>query len=394
MSVIGRKPFVNYIIDACKKEYIVAMSSLMDNLGSPKLVSLYGTDNLISDSDKGASYVTLEIEPISLTIYSGILVYVDSDHCGFFGIASNSDVIEEYKIDPVTKNYWKIRENLTIEELRQVIEDKLIEKGEGDYVNEDEVSMIYEATNIQNLSKDLLNKLKPGDVVQKITGNEKHTYVVSYKGTGAGTGICLTYVDCGYMETVSYDRSGSNWVYNSKDVKEVASLSEVVPYLEDKDVKVKTIEQSEPNWSLDFASAVPSVLDDTNNQYIPIYCRFEVLNNILYIVWNFKIKNLREYDAPLNWLRIRFILPEDIADKIYDIDGHKVSESGHANPITSDMLFYGSTSYPASIGARNTTFNLTHTSTANELEISCYIGEDLKSGVDTSFTARTFLTLK
>lgn len=75
-----------------------------------------------------------------------------------------------------------------------------------------------EVTDIRNISNSILSKLKPGDIVLKITGKQKHTYIVSYKGEGAGEGICLTYVACGYMETVSYDRSGSSWVYNSTDV--------------------------------------------------------------------------------------------------------------------------------------------------------------------------------
>lgn len=73
-------------------------------------------------------------------------------------------------------------------------------------------------SDIRNISDSILSKLKAGDVVLKITGKQKHTYIVSYKGEGAGEGICLTYVACGYMETVSYDRSGSSWVYNSTDV--------------------------------------------------------------------------------------------------------------------------------------------------------------------------------
>lgn len=83
------------------------------------------------------------------------------------------------------------------------------------------------SSNMEQLSDDLLNSLKVGDVVQKKTGKQKHCYVVTYKGDGAGEGICLTYVACGYMETISYDRSGSSWVFNSKDVCEVPSGSDV-----------------------------------------------------------------------------------------------------------------------------------------------------------------------
>lgn len=81
-----------------------------------------------------------------------------------------------------------------------------------------------ETNNIETLSDDELNSLKVGDVVQKKTGNQKHCYVVSYKEENHG--ICLTYVDCGYMETISYDYTNGHWVLNSKDVKEVLGKNE------------------------------------------------------------------------------------------------------------------------------------------------------------------------
>ena len=75
-----------------------------------------------------------------------------------------------------------------------------------------------ETNNITELTKAQLDSLKVGDVVAKITGNQKHLYLVSYKGEGAGEGICLTYVAAGYSETISYDRTESGWAYNSTDI--------------------------------------------------------------------------------------------------------------------------------------------------------------------------------
>ena len=80
-------------------------------------------------------------------------------------------------------------------------------------------SVVIEASSITALSDDELNALKVGDVVQKITGEQKHCYIVTYKQEEHG--ICLTYVDAGYMETVSYDYTDGHWVYNSTDVVEV-----------------------------------------------------------------------------------------------------------------------------------------------------------------------------
>ena len=74
-------------------------------------------------------------------------------------------------------------------------------------------------TDITAIPADQLDKLECGDVVVKITGKKRHTYIVSYKGDGAGEGICLSYNAAGYGETVSYDRTESGWAYNSTDVK-------------------------------------------------------------------------------------------------------------------------------------------------------------------------------
>ena len=74
-----------------------------------------------------------------------------------------------------------------------------------------------EASDITALTNEQLDALQPGDVVAKKTGNQYHTYMVSYKGEGSGEGICLTYVAAGLIETVSYDRTDSGWAYNSTD---------------------------------------------------------------------------------------------------------------------------------------------------------------------------------
>lgn len=76
-----------------------------------------------------------------------------------------------------------------------------------------------EVSDITALTDEQLDALTPGSIVVKITGNQKHTYIVSYKGEGVGEGICISYNAAGYGETVSYDRTESGWAYNSTDVK-------------------------------------------------------------------------------------------------------------------------------------------------------------------------------
>lgn len=76
---------------------------------------------------------------------------------------------------------------------------------------------VPEVTDIKAIPAKVLDALKCGDKIVKVTGKQKHLYEVSYKGEGVGEGICLTYVDAGLIETVSYDLTVSGWVYNSTD---------------------------------------------------------------------------------------------------------------------------------------------------------------------------------
>ena len=76
-----------------------------------------------------------------------------------------------------------------------------------------------EVEDITAIPADVLDSLECGDIVVKKTGNQRHAYLVSYKGDGAGEGICLSYNAAGYGETVSYDRTDDGWAYNSTDKK-------------------------------------------------------------------------------------------------------------------------------------------------------------------------------
>lgn len=74
-----------------------------------------------------------------------------------------------------------------------------------------------EVADITAIDGAILDALQCGDRVVKVTGKQKHLYTVSYKGEGAGEGLCLTYADASGVETVSYDRTESGWAYNSTD---------------------------------------------------------------------------------------------------------------------------------------------------------------------------------
>ena len=114
--------------------------------------------------------------------------------------------------NPTTNRY---RQDIDVEDLLYLIhEDLQMLAGVGSRAGS---LRRYETADITALDGEVLDALRCGDQVLKRTGNQKHLYVVSYKGEGAGEGLCLTYADAGTVETVSYDRTEGGWAYNSTD---------------------------------------------------------------------------------------------------------------------------------------------------------------------------------
>lgn len=74
---------------------------------------------------------------------------------------------------------------------------------------------------IKKVTKGQIEVLECGDSVVKVDSTGKHTYVVTFKKDKVG--ICMTYFDATYLETVSYDYNATtdNWDYNSMDVAHI-----------------------------------------------------------------------------------------------------------------------------------------------------------------------------
>lgn len=76
---------------------------------------------------------------------------------------------------------------------------------------------VVECSDVKALSNSQIDLLRCGDYLVKKDESGEHAYKVSFKKEGVG--ICLTYCDgSGYIETVSYDFTNGDWVYNSTDV--------------------------------------------------------------------------------------------------------------------------------------------------------------------------------
>lgn len=189
-----------------KTPYIESAVALLSDEQKTSLLSVLNTATPVSTQ---ASFLSLTegINPVIFTlpngeVKNGILINTD-DLVLLICYATSEQKLELIKLDPTNDTYEKVDEYLDINELRRVLGvSSLI-----DFLN---------VSNITQLTNDQINSLKAGDVVIKNTGEQKHAYVVSYKQDG--TGICLTYTDASCAETVSYDYTEGNWVYNSTDV--------------------------------------------------------------------------------------------------------------------------------------------------------------------------------
>ena len=224
MSKIQGKPFIEKVIQSLTDALRTDLVSLINGANqSPAFRSLINSSHYISAGDKNkVSHVVLETWNKT---YTGYLIYTD-DFCVVISYSRNTQDLDILTINLTNQSYKIVREPLTITELRFELE----EGSEGADViailNEQGVPRGVEVTSITSMSDNVLNELKPGYEVIKKTGNQRHTYLVSYKENGQG--ICLTYTDASVVETVSYDYVGGHWVYNSTDVVTIDAGQEIV----------------------------------------------------------------------------------------------------------------------------------------------------------------------
>lgn len=206
MSKIQAKPYIEKVVATLSEKQKTSLLSLINGSNqTPAFRSLVNANNLITGADKGVSHIVLETWNKT---YTGYLLYNDT-YCVLVAYSNNTQELNIVKINLANRTYNLVKEVLSILEFRYIVGG-----GSGG-----DIPDAIEVNNITDLSDDQIDGLKPGDLVIKKTGNQKHTYLVTYKE--ANQGICLTYTDASISETVSYDYSGGHWVYNSTDVTEL-----------------------------------------------------------------------------------------------------------------------------------------------------------------------------
>lgn len=225
MSVIDKKPFLISLIETLTEEQISALKVMMNGGGNPTVlmrtmhISPLGERTHLTAADKGIHRCNLEVD---FSLLNGYLIYNDT-YCVLI-VFTDFQTLSWYTIDVENQEIAKITEELSILELRSELDDSsAAEKAEiistvKEAIADGEIKVVTleNGTNFTNLSDELLDSLKAGDIVTKQDETGKHAYMVSYKKDG--TGICLTYSDASRVETVSYDYIDGHWVYNSTDV--------------------------------------------------------------------------------------------------------------------------------------------------------------------------------
>ena len=136
MSVINKKPYAQSVLDTLSAENISSLKTLLNGASTTLFRSFINNSNPITASDKGVSHCVLEAKNV---VFTGYLIFNNS-YCVLFAYQEKSQKMQIVELDYENSEYSLIEEELSIEELRRIIEDKSIEAGDVEgYVTEDEL---------------------------------------------------------------------------------------------------------------------------------------------------------------------------------------------------------------------------------------------------------------
>ena len=278
--------------------------------------------------------------------------------------------------------------------------------------------VLEETKNINELSDEFIDNLKCGDIVQKITGEQKHAYIVSYKQEKHG--ICLTYVASGYSETISYDYTAGHWVFNSKDVasiyddvtidgdltlgseEEPADLSVSGDAVIAGDARVEgdlvieggvsisegllanTIKPLDANYSHTF-SLTPENNDNDEFELVGVpFAKFEVVGGILYIIYSALWHNTTAGQRGFRFAINNLVIPSDIGQYIYDVMGKNLTEAVSGDGRILDTEIFK--------GDAQQTLRISHTD-ENKMMLYDTSAVTVNADANIHVTFRTFLTI-
>ena len=114
-------------------------------------------------------------------------------------------------------------------------------------------------------------------------------------------------------------------MFSEKQIKRMVAEApqEVLEALQNQDLKVKTVEQSEPYKSFDTSFIAPP----TGIEMTERYCKVIVVNNILYIIGSFTATNTTESSIAFPSPAFEFEVDDEVGSKIICVNGEKVSDT-------------------------------------------------------------------
>ena len=178
-------------------------------------------------------------------------------------------------------------------------------------------------------------------------------------------------------------------MFSEKQLKELNLKT-----LQENDVVVKTIEQTQPNFEVNIAPVLTASALGKGLELETVYNKCAVYGNILYIVMVNKVKNPTESSVSVTYedsVVANITIDEKYANKIYDTDGKKASESSTALISLGYRggIFKSPASYWELIGI------LKNTSTENQINMRCQPNENVSLGAsgELIYEDRIFIVL-
>jgi hypothetical protein len=128
MSVINRKPFIQSVIDTLSDEQLESFANLLNGAESTIFRSFLNNSYPFSTDDKGVNHCVLEAKD---QVFTGYLIYNDV-YCVLIAYQEKSQALKILKIDYAHDKYTIVDEELSIAELRRIVEDNTVVAQIGD----------------------------------------------------------------------------------------------------------------------------------------------------------------------------------------------------------------------------------------------------------------------
>lgn len=135
-------------------------------------------------------------------------------------------------------------------------------------------------------------------------------------------------------------------MYSENELRRLigSASDEVLQALQNQDLKVKTIEQSEPNWELEVEAILTDGIRNSGLVISSQYTKALIYNNVLYIVCACDISNPTgsNIDITANQgVQFEMTIPESIGSKLYDWDNKDLTEVPVADYSFIDIDYRG-----------------------------------------------------